>query len=74
MRAIILLCFAIMISGCATAQIITMPNGEVYNAKVSSGTLVEITEEKIIIDRTGKPSVFEDIFKFFALIKIPNLN
>lgn len=61
-----------LLSGCVTTpmQVVTLPDGRVYSAEVSSGTLAEVTAPdgtRVLFNRQGRPSILEDVIKLYTI-------
>lgn len=72
MNKIIIVAF-LFLSACAAPQTVTLPDGREYVAKINTGTVasVQLSEHrKIVFDRKGRASIFEDLIKLFALNQI----
>lgn len=77
LRNIFSLIILLTLTGCwySPLQKVTLPDGREYLGEVISGTMVEINTiegDKIIFDRRGRPSIFEDAAKLYAVDKVNN--
>lgn len=63
----------LIFTSCAAPQKVTMPDGREYVAVVNTGTIASIKlseHEEVTFDRRGKPSIFEDLLKLYAVDRL----
>ena len=72
MNKLIALVF-LLATACAAPQTVTLPDGREYVAKINTGTVAEVQfseHHKIVFDRKGRSSIFEDLLKILTLNQI----